>query len=398
MKRVSDEQILEYVAANIDTFHESRLAKLNNLKLGELLSRKNPYLFKSKNIVTVAGLVGSMLDAHLSSQEEELFGVFLEGLAVFIASETVGGKKSSTTGIDLEFEKDGARYIVSIKSGPNWGNSSQVNRMKGYFTEAARVLRQGNRTLNVIAVNGCCYGRDAKPDKGGYFKICGQEFWELISNDGELYSRIIEPLGHNAKERNDTFLENYVVVVNRFSFEFYLDFCNKNGVIDWEKLVEFTSAIQPITAVTPFTPRPIGKRNVNKLRTAANVYNILRYWREDELVERLAFLMSEQGVEAGKTPVNLTSIRGFLLFWSAVESDGDISLDVAPGGLITAEWLFPDGSKINVQFFDIDKVSLTASDAKGQSVKITSRDETVKRQTATTRLIERGWFTRYQND
>ena len=182
MSTIADEQILEYVAANIDSFHESRLARLNSLELDELLERKNPYLFKSKNIVTVSDLIGAMLDAYLSSQEEELFGVFLEGLAVFIASEAIGGRKSGITGIDLEFERGADRYIVSIKSGPNWGNSSQINKMKDHFTEAGRVLRQGNRTLKVIAINGCCYGRESSPDKGDYFKICGQEFWEMISN------------------------------------------------------------------------------------------------------------------------------------------------------------------------------------------------------------------------
>ena len=242
MPEVTDAQILEYVAANIGTFHESRLAKLNALQLDELLSSKNPYLFKSKNIVTAPELVGAMLDAYLSSQEEGLFGVFLEGLAIFVASETVGGQKSSTTGIDLEFVRDGARYIVSIKSGPNWGNSSQVKKMKDNFREASRVLRQGNRTMNIIAVNGCCYGRDSSPDKGDYRKICGQEFRELISDDSELYTRIIEPIGHDAKRRNERFEVDYVAVINRFSLEFALNFCDEASLIDWPKLVRYTSA------------------------------------------------------------------------------------------------------------------------------------------------------------
>ena len=75
------------------------------------------------------------------------------------------------------------RYIVSIKSGPNWGNSSQIAKLRDNFAAAIRVIRQGNRTANVIAVNGCCYGRETRPDKGEYFKYCGQEFWELISDD-----------------------------------------------------------------------------------------------------------------------------------------------------------------------------------------------------------------------
>ena len=245
MNPISDEQITAYVEANIGAFHDKRLESLNNLKLQSLLRRKNPYLFKSKNLAVAADLIRSLLDSHLSSQEETMFGDFLEGLAIYVTETVHNGWKSPATGIDLEFSKDNARYIVSIKSGPNWGNSSQVTRLKDNFATAARVIRQGNRAASVIAVNGCCYGRDTNPDKGSYFKYCGQEFWELISGDTEFYARIIEPLGHNAKRRNQTFAENYGAVVNRLSQEFSAQFCHPDGSIDWPKLVAFSSAKGP---------------------------------------------------------------------------------------------------------------------------------------------------------
>ncbi len=242
MNGITDEQVASYVQTNIGSFHEKRLEALNRLELNKLLRRKNPYLFRSKNLVIAADLIKSLLDAHLSSQEETLFGDFLEGLAIYVAQTVHAGMKSSATGIDLEFLKDGARYIVSIKSGPNWGNSSQVNKMKTDFSTASRVIRQGNVGTNIIAVNGCCYGRDTSPDKGEYFKYCGQLFWELISNDAEFYTRIVEPLGHDSKVRNNAFNENYGAVVNRLSLEFAENFCAETGAIDWNRLVAFSSA------------------------------------------------------------------------------------------------------------------------------------------------------------
>jgi hypothetical protein len=110
--------------------------------------------------------------------------------------------KSSSEGVDLEFSKDDVRYIVAIKSGPNWGNSSQIARMKDNFSRAKRTLRTSNsNVLNTVAINGCCYGRDRNPDKGEYFKYCGQEFWEFISGDSTLYLDIIEPLVIVQKKR-----------------------------------------------------------------------------------------------------------------------------------------------------------------------------------------------------
>ena len=242
MTAITDKQIMEYVEENIDSFHEKRLESLKKLKLNNLLRRKNPYLFKSKNFTQASDFVKSLLDAHLSSQEETLFGEFLEGLAIHVASIVYDGKKSGITGIDLEFTKDGARFIVSIKSGPNWGNSSQIARLKDNFSTAGKVIRQGDITTNVVSVNGCCYGKENNPDKGEYFKYCGQEFWELISNDNSLYTRIIEPLGHNAKKRNDSFMKEYGAVINLMSKEFLETFCSENGAIDWNRLVAFSSA------------------------------------------------------------------------------------------------------------------------------------------------------------
>ena len=76
------------------------------------------FYFRAKKQHTAHDLVKTILDAHLSSQEEGIFGGFLEELAVFICGRVYRGKKSSAEGIDLEFEKDGNPYLISIKSGP----------------------------------------------------------------------------------------------------------------------------------------------------------------------------------------------------------------------------------------------------------------------------------------
>lgn len=243
---VTDEEIQAYVSDHIGKFHLKRIESLGRLKLKTLLKRKNPYLFKCKHITVVTELIGGLLNAHLISQEETIFGDFLEGLAIFVANSTHGGFKSAATGIDLEFSIDDVRYIVSIKSGPNWGNSSQIKKMKENFITAKRLIRQGDSTTRIVAVNGCCYGQDKNPDKGDYYKYCGQAFWELMSGDTEFYKRIIEPLAHRAEERNVVFQERFGSVVNKFSSEFMNEFCDKDGLINWSKLVAFSSAKQSL--------------------------------------------------------------------------------------------------------------------------------------------------------
>lgn len=234
-------EVSKYVEQHISTFHEKRIQSLNDLKLNKVLKRKNPYLFKAKYLLTAEEIVRKIVDAHISSHEETIFGDWLEGLAIFINGKVYNGKKSGITGIDLEFEKDQIRYIVTIKSGPNWGNSSQVNKMKSDFITAKKTLRTSNSKLHIVAVNGCCYGKGRNPDKGEYFKYCGQDFWEFISGNENLYTEIIEPLGHKAKERNEAYLTSYSNMINKFVRQFTNDFCNNNGEILWEKLVRFNS-------------------------------------------------------------------------------------------------------------------------------------------------------------
>jgi len=233
--------VAAYVENHIGDFHARRLASLQALKLPVVLKRKNPYLFKAKNILTGSDLVRTLLDAHLSSQEETVFGEFLEGLAVFVCERVYGGRKSSAEGIDLEFHKGDTLYIVSIKSGPNWGNSRQVSKMRDDFKKAKRILGTSSGIRDVAAINGCCYGRDRIPNKGDYFKLCGQEFWEFISGDAELYVKIIEPLGFRAKERNDEFGFAYARILNLFTDEFGKYFYTADKQIDWNKLVAFNS-------------------------------------------------------------------------------------------------------------------------------------------------------------
>jgi hypothetical protein len=240
MKPLNLNDVTQFVEDHIGSFHERRLNSLQTLKLKQILKRKNPYLFKAKNLVAPHDLVKSLLDAHLSSQEEAIFGEFLENLAIFVCNKVYEGKKSSAEGVDLEFERDGLIYLVSIKSGPNWGNSSQIKRMIDNFKKAQRILRTSNSRANIICVNGCCYGQDRQPDKGDYRKLCGQAFWELISNNRDLYVEIITPLGFRAKQRNDDFSAAYSSLLNTFTWEFTNDFCVQ-GNIDWEKLVKFNS-------------------------------------------------------------------------------------------------------------------------------------------------------------
>ena len=244
MNPLSINEITDYVKNNIGKFHDSRLTGLEKLDFDKILKRKNPYLYKVKNLGVAHDIVKEILDAHISSSEETKFGDWLEEMAIFLNNKVYGGMKSSASGIDLEFVKEDIRYLVSIKSGPNWCNSSQLKKMISDFAKARNTLHTSNSRIKVICVNGCCYGRSDDTIKDGeYYKYCGQKFWEFITGMPNLYLDIIEPLGHKAKEKNEHYNKQYNALVNQITHHFIHKYCNDNGEINWVKIVKMNSGI-----------------------------------------------------------------------------------------------------------------------------------------------------------
>jgi len=241
-------KISAYVEEHIGEFHRSRIDSLKKLDLDKVLRRKNPYLFRAKNLTTAGDLVRMLVEAHLSSQEETLFGNFLEGLAIHVCESAFNGRKSAAPGIDLEFERENIRYLVSIKSGPHWGNSSQIAKMKDHFRTAQKIMRTGGQHISVRAVNGCCYGRDNTPDKNEYDKYCGQRFWSFISGSESLYQELIEPIGREARQRNQAFVEQLSSRINLMTSDFIARYCNADGTIDWPHIVALNSGASPSAA------------------------------------------------------------------------------------------------------------------------------------------------------
>jgi len=242
MNKLNLSELYNYVEEHISTFHQKRLDYIKNkVDFKKILEHKNPYLFKAKNILTAQDLIKGFLDAYLQSQEETLFGEFIEGLAIFVCNKIYSAKKSRLTGIDLEFEKDNKIYIVEIKAGWNWGNSSQIRQLKINFNDAIKHFKSIT-DKEIIAVNGCCFGKkkNKNPDKDGYLKICGQEFWQFITGEEDFYIEIMEPIGHKAKQKNEEFIEAYSILINKFTLEFSTHFC-VDGKINWNKLLEFNS-------------------------------------------------------------------------------------------------------------------------------------------------------------
>lgn len=250
MKKIDYTKLNIFIASDvIKPFYDIRLARLESASLANISKRKNPYLFKAKNIETSGELARAILDAFLSSQEETIFGDLMENLAVHICHQVFNGQKAKEgkyKSVDLIFERDKKLFIVGIKSGPNWGNSDQVNTMKRNFKLAKKIIRAETGRRQIVAINGCMYGRDNRPHKVNkdpelsYYKICGQGFWELVSGDDQLYKKIIQPLDKEAKKRDEVFKKLYIRKINEMTKDIVNLFYTKNN-LDWDKVIDYVS-------------------------------------------------------------------------------------------------------------------------------------------------------------
>lgn len=239
MNKLDLDGVQNFINTKISEQKRIYINTLKDLTLPQLLN-KNLYFILTKNIGLASKLIERLLEVYLSPLEEKLFDDLLEELAIHIAEQTVNGRKSSTKGIDLEFDRGGINYIVSIKSGPNWGNSSQYASLRRDFQTATKVLKQSKQVSNVQPVLGICYGKTKTTDNGQYQKITGQNFWFFLSNQENLYTEIIKPIGYEAKRHNQLYEQEKAKVYNQFTLTFLNEFC-PDGQIDWDKLVKFNS-------------------------------------------------------------------------------------------------------------------------------------------------------------
>lgn len=232
----------------IRQFNEKLRNKLS-VSPEKIIRRKNPFLLRARTEGDAKLFAQMITEAYLSSSEETMFGNLLEDVAITICKHSKGGWKSSAEKIDLEYMNDTVRCIVQIKSGPNWGNSSQKQAMKAAFLTAKRILRQGNPNLEVKCIEGICYGKSHIQLQGTHDKYVGHEFWNEISGWEGSANAVLELIGNHASnglrdvktdacDRIIEYMKTYGVAVPQNSKIRRTDQSIIQYTIDWNRLLE----------------------------------------------------------------------------------------------------------------------------------------------------------------
>lgn len=121
-------------------------------------------------------------------------------------------------------------------------NADSKKRQEQNFIAASKLAQQAR--ARYVAIIGYSYGKKKDTGRGKpkmYQELAGKRFWAELTGDEEFYKKIIQFMGTLPEQYVASYKESYNKAFNRLVREFSIDFCRKDGSIDWEKLVEFNS-------------------------------------------------------------------------------------------------------------------------------------------------------------
>ena len=243
--RVGDLEAI--IRSRLSSFYKRRIQALDGLDLTTVLSRKNPYLFRAKGMSNATEMVRELLAAHISSSDEAIFAdEFFEPICKAVSQKVI--QVAGARGADFAVETDDTYEVISLKSGPNAFNSSQVEKQNEHFEGIERSVRATLRNLRkqFIPILGCAYGRvDSEPTRSRrYYKLAGQAFWHRVTGDDTFYLKLVSLMKGDPDKHKPVFKEAWDKAENRFVRDFTEGFCSRDGTILWDRLVKFNSGKQ----------------------------------------------------------------------------------------------------------------------------------------------------------
>jgi hypothetical protein len=232
------------VAALLAIIHGKRLATLEALRLSTLLN-KNPYLYQSHGHTRPEDLVDALLAARISSSDETIFGNdFFEPLALWSAqAANVPGRSvnvSDAAGADITMTDDKFYYAIAVKSGTNIFNSqSSQGQNTEFVANQGRMKKLGKSFIPLI---GYGYGRKKHDPDTAVDKKAGQDFWHLLTGESDFYLRISTAIAACAGGNKVIYSQAYEARRATLVKEFFSEFTDTSGQVDWLKLVALNSA------------------------------------------------------------------------------------------------------------------------------------------------------------
>ncbi len=234
---MKSEELEALIVKCLHDFYNRRIKRIQELKLKDVLKKKNPYLYRATGTEKASEIVEDILKAFISSSDETMFGdAFFEPIAKLSSIGVV----SPSEGIDIAIETENRYTAIAMKSGTNWGDKDALKKQNENFVALQSRLYKINKKFDPVIGHG--YGRKKGIPKGKIYRnISGQAFWTEITGDPDFYLKLIRLMKEEPQKHKVEYKKAWDLAINRFTGEFIADFCLSDGSINWEKLTQLVS-------------------------------------------------------------------------------------------------------------------------------------------------------------
>lgn len=225
----------------IDSLFDLESINRKGISIPELLGKCNPYEL-AVNCMTAEGLIDFIMQSHKQTSSKTIWGNYLESIAVRICGLTLGGFKSKEVCTDLEWSIEGKNHYRGWKSSPKWCNADQKRAVN--TKEKSMMLNENFGSFKVLT----SYGKTTKrTTTNSFIQLSGQDAWEEISGDSELYNKVMVGI-HNNNNTIGQFLENIYISDRDKSIRWVTDnFINEDNTINFIKINNYVSSRDNIT-------------------------------------------------------------------------------------------------------------------------------------------------------
>jgi hypothetical protein len=178
----------------VRSFYSKRIQRLDKLTPELLLKSRNPFL----SAVTGVSDIGSWLDVNINtwsaSSDETILGNLLDQLSMYISRLLWNAKTKKPIGADIDFIRNGCRYVIELKSGEHWGNSAQYKTLVDRFSSIV-AEHKSLYDIPIEPILGIYYGPSGcNKSYRGYTKICGPSFWEFLTESPDFHKHLLSRL------------------------------------------------------------------------------------------------------------------------------------------------------------------------------------------------------------
>ena len=227
----------------LENFLRQRARTIRRLKIQDL--HINPFLIRilanELKLKDARTIVRWLVNQRLERGTVTSFGLVLQEVAK-VFSEGTG-----VEGADIQKTREGRRYYIQVKSGPNTVPKDMGERI----SQLLRSARRRNRGSE--ALFGMCYGnreqvsgivRQYVEKEGGIDWLAGREFWRFISDDphcvDEIYQLVADASQNFRDDQGMTLAQIIKAKVQELEKEFTKMY-GERGDEMWRKLLEHNS-------------------------------------------------------------------------------------------------------------------------------------------------------------